>query len=91
MTKRENITVSGRIAPGIIYLGSAHEAVVVGISFIFTLHFIGCLLCQSTKLLKILFYTMDNGLPFSICHTLLGREFDSDSSRGGNFVGFCLT
>lgn len=49
-------------------------AVVVFIPFIFTLHFSACLLCQSRTILKVLFYTMDNGFLFSICHTLLGRE-----------------
>ena len=75
----------------LIYLGPARMAVVDCIPFIFTLHVSACLLCQSTIMLNVLFYTMDNGLPFSICRTLLGRELDFDSSRDGNFMGFCLT
>jgi hypothetical protein len=72
----------------LIYLGPAHVAVVVFIPFIFTLHFSACLFCQTRKMLKVLFCTMDNGFPFSIRHTLLGREFDFDSSRVGNFRDF---
>jgi hypothetical protein len=26
-----------------------------------------------------------------LCHTLLGQDFDFDSSRGGSLMGFCLT
>jgi hypothetical protein len=62
--------------------------VVVCIPFIFPLHFSACLPCQSRKMSKVLLYTMDNGLLFSICHTLLGREFDFDNSRRGNVMGF---
>jgi hypothetical protein len=67
---------------------TAHVAVLVFIPFIFTLNFIAYLLCQTRKLLKVLFCIVDSGFPFSICHTLLGREFDFDSSRGGNFWDF---